>query len=428
MAESARRAVVSALVRAAERYPDLPPSELRVAHLSATEARLAVAIHRIALQRWITLEFLLDRRLRKPASKLEPPVRAVLLAGAAQLLFMDRLPDYAVVNESVELIKAMGRPRAAGLVNAVLRKLAAMVGEIEPDEPWQPGANVLPWDGPAGPGSLVLTEPCLPPVKTLARHLSVATSHPVPLVERWLATHGRDSVITACGHGVANPPTFVAEPDSSFVPWASDHEALVAHLAQDPRRRVQDPASAHPVAATAGLSIGTALDFCAGRGTKTRQLATLHPGATIYATDVDADRRAALQGVATGASESKPLFRVVDPSALPDDPVDLLLLDVPCSNTGVLARRPEARYRFSEASLSELVDLQRQIVTELLPRLREGGWLLYSTCSLEPEENRQQREWIVATTGARVEAERATLPAGHGPAYHDGGYYALLRC
>lgn len=419
MAESARRVAASALARAAERYPELPPSELRTSHLSPADARLATAIHRVALQRWITLDTLLNRCLRKPSAKLAPAVHGILLSGAAQLLFMDRLPPYAVVNESVEGVKAMGQPRAAGLVNAVLRKIADLVGEVEPDLPWQPGANGLPLEA----GTLVLTEPWLPPVKDLSRHLSVATSHPVGLVKRWLDEHDRDAVLAACEHGVANPPTFVFEADGSFAVWEAGHDELVEHLKADPRRRVQDPASARPVASTADLPVATVLDFCAGRGTKTRQLATLHPAATIYATDVDASRRNDLNKIAgtmTGV-------RVVEPTGLPDGPVDLLLLDVPCSNTGVLARRPEARYRFSDESLAELVDLQRQIVTELLPRVRDGGWLLYSTCSLEPEENRQQREWIVATTGAAVVAEEQALPAGRGASYHDGSYHALLQ-
>lgn len=423
MAESARRVAASALARAAERYPDLPPSELRASHLSATDAALATAIHRIVLQRWITLDTLLKRFLRKSSAKLDPVVHGVLLSGAAQLLFMDRLPVYAVVNESVELVKAMGRPRTAGLVNAVLRKVAALVGEVEPDLPWQPGANVLPLPSENSLGCLVLTEPWLPPIKVLSRHLSVATSHPAALIDRWLEEYERSEVLATCLHGVTHPLSFVFESDGTCNVWRSGYDELVEYLAVDPCRRVQDPASARPVASTAGLPIATALDFCAGRGTKTRQLATLHPSATIWATDVDASRRADLK---KGVSAFDGV-RICEPTALPDEPVDLLLLDVPCSNTGVLARRPEARYRFSDSALAELVDLQRQIVTELLSRVREGGWLLYSTCSLEPEENRLQREWIVATTGAIVVAEEQLLPDGHGSSSHDGSYHVLLQ-
>ena len=419
MAESARAVAASALARAAKHYPDLSPSELGTHHLSPADARLATAIHRVALQRWITLDALLKRHLRKSSTKLDATVHGILLGGMAQLLFMNRLPVYAVVNESVDAVKAMGQPRAAGLVNAVLRKVADLVGEVEPDLPWQPGANALPLDT----GTLVLTEPWLPPIKDFPRHLSVATSHPLGLVKRWLEAYEREAVMAACEHGVSHPPTFVFEADGSHAAWRGGYDELTEHLAADPRRRVQDPASARPVASTADLPITTALDFCAGRGTKTRQLATLHPAARIYATDVDHTRRVDLET----APETYAGVRVVEPTDLPDEPVDLLLLDVPCSNTGVLARRPEARYRFSEDSLAELVDLQRQIVTELLPHVRDDGWLLYSTCSLEPEENRQQRDWIVATTGATLLAEEQVLPAGRGASSHDGSYHALLQ-
>jgi len=106
---------------------------------------------------------------------------------------------------------------------------------------------------------------------------------------------------------------------------------------------------------------------------------------------------------------------------------DLLILDVPCSNTGVLARRPEARYRYGRKSLKSLIGLQRRIGREAMPLLRPGGYLIYTTCSLDPEENATQAKWLSETLGLRLVSEKTTLPGGCGPSYHDGGYHACLR-
>jgi 16S rRNA (cytosine967-C5)-methyltransferase len=202
----------------------------------------------------------------------------------------------------------------------------------------------------------------------------------------------------------------------------------VAFLRAQPARRVQDPAASLAVESTRGLSPQSIIDYCAGRGTKTRQLAALHPGAQVIASDPDPDRLADLRATALGL----PNVRALEPKemgALPPRRGDLLLLDVPCSNTGVLARRPEARYRFSNSSLRSVVALQRRIIDSALPLLRPGGHILYSTCSLEEEENRQQVRWLCTRHKAVIVQETCSLPSpgSDDVSYHDGGYFALLR-
>jgi 16S rRNA (cytosine967-C5)-methyltransferase len=113
--------------------------------------------------------------------------------------------------------------------------------------------------------------------------------------------------------------------------------------------------------------------------------------------------------------------------AFPGHRPDLLVLDVPCSNTGVLARRPEARYRFGRRSLESLVELQRQIMRAAMSLAASGGRVLYSTCSMLDEENQQQAVWLAKQWRGRIVAEHLELPSGIGPAYHDGGYFALLH-
>ncbi|NBP52603.1 MAG: hypothetical protein EBU70_15735, partial [Actinobacteria bacterium] len=191
------------------------------------------------------------------------------------------------------------------------------------------------------------------------------------------------------------------DPDAHV--WTGDHASLVALLAAHPEARVQDTASARPMRLADGLRPAVILDACAGRGTKTRQLAALHPQAEIVATDTDGHRLRAL----ALAFEGHPRVKVTTPEGLRRvvGKVDLLVLDVPCSNTGVLSRRPEAKYRFNRARL-------------------------YSTCSLEPTENDAQAAWAAGRTGrAVVRQERHEpkgLPGEPDARYSDGGFGALL--
>lgn len=395
-----------------------------------------MAIYRTAVQRWMTLALTLNRYLRQPLAQLEPAMQGVLLAAAAQLLFMRRLPAYAVVNESVALARKLVRPRAAAMTNAVLRKLADLPARFAPDQRWTPDPARLPLDG----GTLYLSQPLLPEPDQFIEHLAAGTSHPRRLVRRWIEQFGPSQATELCLHGITQAPVLVAvepafdpaaqttlcEPheQSGFIVWTASHSELVDFLAANPRRRVQDPASALAVQSAAELSPKTILDLCAGRGTKTRQLAVQFPNAVITATDADPSR---LQDLRQSAQTFRNV-RVVKPHTLGESRFDLILLDVPCSNTGVLGRRPEARYRFNDHQLASIIDLQRQIISRALPLLAPLGHLLYSTCSVEPEEDHQQAQWTLTHTPGKLLHEHLLLPAGGGSTYHDASYHALIQC
>jgi 16S rRNA (cytosine967-C5)-methyltransferase len=180
------------------------------------------------------------------------------------------------------------------------------------------------------------------------------------------------------------------------------------------------------------LSPKLIVDACAGQGTKTRQLAETFPDAQIVATDIDHPRRAALeQAFASGPHAER--VTVIHHDRLDEwaGKADLVLLDVPCSNTGVLARRVEARYRATEAVVTELQSLQRQIVANAVKLLAPGGAILYSTCSLDPRENEDMVEWATRWHGFESTRMHRRMPSG-GPGeadttYSDGSFAALLR-
>jgi 16S rRNA (cytosine967-C5)-methyltransferase len=272
------------------------------------------------------------------------------------------------------------------------------------------------------------------------RRLAESTSHPRDLITHWSAAHGWTATVGLAMHSLLTAPVLVTggievpDPDlrpheePAFHVFAGARGSLHRWLETHPAARVQDPASAAAVQATASLHPRTIVDYCAGRGTKTRQLVRLHPDAQIVATDRDAERRAALRR----ATEREARVTVVEPRDLAGraGTADLLVLDVPCSNTGVLARRPEAKYRFDDSTMASLVQVQRQIIADALPLLAPSGTLLYATCSVEPIENSQQVQWMCRWHPLMARATRSHLPTGlpgDAPSsYRDGGFLACV--
>jgi len=410
----ARDAAADAVFRATKR-PTIRPTAVRADELDGRDRALAEAIHRTVMQRWLTINWLIDRHLGKP--KIEPMLRAILATAGGQLLLMDQ-PAHAVVDTAVEQAKRFVRPGAGKLANAVLRRTAEMVLERRVTGGWKPANNLVPH----GDGSIQLTRQAMLKPRRMDRYLSIATSHDPRLVEAWLERWGEAKAIELLLHGISEPPTFLRTP-SGYAVWQGTHMELKTAAAQADCW-VQDPTAGKAVDAVAGQSPRLIVDYCAGRGTKTRQLAATFPEAKIVATDTDAERYADLK--ATFADHDRVTVVSIDQVSQLSATVDLLLLDVPCSNTGVLARRPEAKYRYSAKALESVANLQRRIVEQSIDLLRNGGMLVYSTCSIEPSENERQAEWIVERFGRRLVSSELTLPGGRGADSHDGGYYAVI--
>jgi len=429
------------LIPFAQKFPDVGPIGLRA---EADPAETAIV--RAAVRRWLTLSHLINRFAKQPMEQLEPRLQAVLVAGAAELVLMRSDADFAVVDQTVELAKKIVRPKAAGMVNAIMRRLAESVGERDEDATWEPSPRTIPLDK----GVVHLTQDLLPGVQPLREHVSVATGVPLNLVEAWGREFGPGQTVELSRHSLRQPPIVVAvehdfdaagrddcvpHEEPGFVVWSGSTDGLGPFLDGHPARRVQDVAAAKAVDATRGLICDRIIDACAGRGTKTVQLRAEHPDARIIAAEPDPDRTADL----TRRMAEDDKVTIVEPRQLDvfeHGGADLLVLDVPCSNTAVLARRPEARYRYSLRNTRSVVQLQKQILANTLNLLKpyspggEGseGYILYTTCSLMPEENRQVAQWIAQQHNATIEAEELTLPGGEGTSYHDGAYHALIRC
>jgi len=440
----ARDVVIRRLAAQARVFPDLELAPLDTRGLDARDARFASALYAEVIRRWLTLEYLLDQRLNQPVRELEAKAQAVLLAGAAQILLLEHVPPHAAVDESAGWAKRNIRAGAAGLVNAVLRRVADLAGEVVDAATAASGAHEAI---PLSDGRQRLLRDRVLPAERLAR-LASATGHPRALVQRWAQRYSAADLERLLLHNLMHPPVLMrgvteqAARQSTllrphrvpgFSVFTGGHAELLDFLAAHPQVVVQDPAAWSAVAATSGLPIGSGLivDFCAGQGTKTMGLAELHPQAKIIATDVDGRRLAILRRRFEGHAR----VRVLEMSDLLEysGRADLLFLDVPCSNSGVLPRRVEARYRIDQNHLKSLVNLQRQIIADSLRLRAPAGRILYSTCSLEPAENQEQTQWVRTWHRLTVQAQNLSQPRG-GPMgsggdaaeYSDGGFYALI--
>jgi 16S rRNA (cytosine967-C5)-methyltransferase len=454
LADFARHAAVLSVARQCRLYPDFDltmPGRIitgfaEAGAMNPRDEALAHAIYDAVVRRWLTLEYLLSRSLTQPVTQLEPRLRAVLLCGAAQLVLLDKLPAHAVLNHAVEWAKQVIRPGAGAMTNAVLRKVAELVPADRAAtrrDTWTDCLDELPLsDGTAaGFCGLVLPEDPL-------ERLSIATSHTPALIDAWVRQHGIATTRTLAMHSLATAPVvlctrYAAEPieDPRLVPhdqpgsmvFDGSHGSLAEVLQRRPDVWVQDAASSEPVelVVSSGVAPKLIFDLCAGQGTKTRQLAKAFPNARIVASDIDAERLAVLTEFFKASEQVsvQPLDSVV---LQWHSQADLVLLDVPCSNTGVLARRPEAKYRLDAPHMKALTDMQRQIIANSIALLREGqrGQILYSTCSLEPAENQDPVAWVEKWHKLATIAKRSRMPRG-GPggearSYSDGSFAALL--
>jgi len=437
-AKTGREAAFDAIASQARRFPDLLPGAVRASHLEPREAAFAHALYEAVATRWLTLTAVLDARLRRPLAKTDPEIRAALLGGAGQLLLLGGVPPHAAIDESVNWLKgrrgggAKGRSQA-GLVNAVLRRVGESVAGREAG-PWDGGRDSLPL---AGGEVLRLAEPVLD--EDELRRYAAATGCPPALLRQWTEQVGIDAAKARAMHSIVRPPVVLNVAHAvSPVPDTEPHDrtgsavftgaagSLGELLAERRDVWVQDVSSAATVGSVSDLDPKVVIDMCAGVGTKTRQLAAVFPNAEVIASDQDESKLESLRidsdRVRTHALEDLPYAF--------GGAADLVLLDVPCSNTGVLPRRPEARYRAGTEQRTRLADTQRQIVADALRLLAPGGKLLYATCSLEPEENHELAAWAAKWHKLKIGRERFDEPSGlpGEPAsrYADGAYSVPL--
>ena len=360
--------------------------------LSPTDSAFASAIVYTTVERCITIDYNLSLYLKQPMRKLHPQVCTVLRMGVSQILFMDRVPATAAVNESVKLVQSLRAVRyASGLVNAVLRKVAAAglcLPEGESDE---------------------------------AR--SVRYACPVWLVQLWSKAYGKDAADAVMASALGGSAVTIRVNTTKITT-----DALLRRLADDgieaqrvallpdalrltkcgaPEKtaafreglfHVQDAASQFCCAALGVRPGQTVYDVCASPGGKSFTLAEMmHSGGSIRAFDLYAQRVGLIEQGARRLGLSNVEASVWDASVpQPErEKADRVLCDVPCAGLGVIGKKPEIRFK-SQKDIDKLPELQYNILCISSTYVKKGGIIVYSTCSLNPQENEQVVERFLA--------------------------------
>ena len=338
------------------------------------------------------IDAMLAEVARRPVGRLDREVRIALRMGCYQMRFLDRIPDRAAVSESVELVKTSGKRSAAGFVNAVLRTLPRRAGEKVELERTHPRWLVDRWtecfDEETVAGILKANQ--TPP----STYLRLNTQYPLEEALQQLHQEGVETGATELLHA----RLLVRGKPMMTVCW------------RDGRVRIQDLSSQMIVPLLNLSREHRFLDLCAAPGGKTVQaVEAIGSSSRTVAADRHLHRLRTL-----GQLAATPVKKVALDATAPlpfRTKFDRILVDVPCSGTGTLARNPEIKWRLRPQDLRDLVLKQKSILTCALGALEPSGVLVYSTCSLEPEENRGVVQAVLdERTGFRADAYLERVP------------------
>jgi len=361
----------------AEHYAKLSPAD----HALATELTMGVL-------RWRSL---LDRDIAaassQPLKKLDTEVLIALRLATYQMRHLDRVPARAAIHESVELVKRSRKRSAAPFVNAILRKLSQI---------------------PRSSTSHLQALHTASPLEALAE----TSAHPPWIVERWVREFGLETTQLICAHDQSVPITTIRLRDAATEEELRHEKVELSpgsilssarrirsgdvsrtQAFRDGRIAIQDEASQLvPRLVGRGSHI---LDCCAAPGSKTAAIADRNPESTIIAVELHPHRARLLRRLVRASNVQ---VLAADARKLPlKTHFDRVLVDVPCSGTGTLARNPEIKWRLKHEDLADLQARQLSILQSAMSHVKPGGRLLYATCSLEREENSDVIEEALAS-------------------------------
>ena len=399
------------------------------------------------LRRQLTLDAIHDAWGKRPASDLDPEVRAAIRLGLYQLHFMDGVPPHAAVDETVG---AVGRASARSYVNGVLRRIGRESRKVPPDADRGGASPTKRLERPGRSVSFFSKKVFPDPEADRAGYLAVLHSHPRWIVERWLEHVGEEQTLERLRRGNEVPNLMlrprrgridaeglarklVAEGAPARV-FAREHGDDAVEVPGNKSRNVfrgdawkaglcsvQDPSQMDAVELLDPQPGETVWDACAAPGGKACQIAErLDGNGLLVASDENARRLdkllPGLQGV--GLADG---VRIVPhdvladegPKGKPSAGFDAILLDVPCSNSAVFGRRPEARWRIQPESLDQLHELQARMIAAARVHLAPGGRMVYSVCSFEPEEG--ERHGLEATHSPLAWTTDARAPQSDAP-------------
>lgn len=423
--------------------------------LAGREAALAMELAQGALRHMLTIEQILGRLARFARPRVPAPLRAVLYTAVYQLVWLERIPPFAAVDRAVALARDRVGGRAPGMVNAVLRRVSDALAER--CAPWtrlDPAQVRTGWDR-----ACRFRTAALPPAGADPQtHLAAATGERPARYAELVARYGPERAEAVAWASQGRPATVLHRNPLRATPEAFERSLRVAYGAevelagdvafappsvpvgdlpafQDGLAYVQDLTAHAAVRAVEARPGEQVLDLCAAPGGKSIALAlALRDRGRVVACDAAPPRLARVDANVARLRLTCVRTRAIAadaPELVAEGPrYDAVLVDAPCTNTGVIARRPEARLGLTPRKLASLVALQQRLLRQAARLVRPGGRLVYSTCSIEPAENEEVVAAFLADhPGWRLDAEETTLPAW-GPRWadwRDGGYYARLR-
>ena len=411
------------------------------------------------------IDMVITKLAECPVQRVPAKLLNIIRIGAYELIYCPATAEYSIVNEAVENAGAIAGKKQTGFVNAVLRQITRHIQNRQIPLPQANAQRVLPQTPLTGCEFDIcfLPEPKVSPTD----YLSSVFSLPKWLIDDWLDRFGfekthqicfasnrkasiyiRPNTIRTTKQQIAekfrqaniNFEILAGAPFCNLSKNGNHGEAMIK--IKSPRAvnqlpgfaeglfSIQDITASQAVRALQPQPAQTILDLCAAPGVKTTQLAEwTGDSAKIIATDIDSERlkkvkentaRLRLNSISVVAYEE------LAKKAAETGPFDAVLLDVPCSNTGVLAKRPEARYRIKPKAIKELTKVQNSLLAAAATMISPQGKICYSTCSIQTSENGQLvRQFLLENQNFELESEKLTLPSAE-DFDHDGGYVAII--
>jgi 16S rRNA (cytosine967-C5)-methyltransferase len=394
------------------------------------------------------IDLVIEKCSQRLVKRVPVKILNIIRVGVYELVYCPKTAEYAIVDEAVDYAKGITNARQAGFVNAALRQTLRHINSRQISLEQAQPRKTVPQTRDTG---CEFTIEILPDRDASPQeYLSCAFSLPDWLVKSWLDEYGPEQTREICFASNRRPsiylrPNILRTTVEGLVEKLRSEGVQCEIVAGIDMVRVDSPGAIASLAGFAeglftvqDISIAAAvrvlqpkpewsiLDLCAAPGTKTSQLVEATGGrAEIVATDIAPARLKMLRDGLGRLGLSKSVT-VVAFEELQRTGFDCVLLDVPCSNTGVLARRPEVRYRLTKSAVEELADTQLGLLRRAKELVKPGGVICYSTCSIQPDENGfLVSRFLAENNGFELKLEKLTLPSAEG-FDHDGGYVAII--
>lgn len=405
-----------------------------------------------AIRNRVLIDNVITRFADCPVERIQSKLLNIIRIASFELIYCTQSPEYSIVNEAVNTSKAIAGKKQTAFVNAVLRQITRHIENRQLPLSQAEPRRILPQN--LSTGCQFNTDILPDPEGSPADYLSLAFSLPKWLVADWLSDFSEEQVRQICFASNRRPSIYIrpnilktsleeiakkfhqADIDLDIVPIDTPQASSMIKL-RSPRVvtelpgfkeglfTIQDITASLPVRLLNPQPEWKILDLCAAPGTKTTQLAELtEDSAKIVATDIDPER---LKSVRENTSRLDiNSVSIVAYEEVLNSKFDAILLDVPCSNTGVLAKRIEARYRINPKAIKKLTETQSGLLDAAAKMLKQKGKICYSTCSIQKAENSEcVKDFLRQNPAFELESELLTLPSAE-DFDRDGGYVAVI--